>query len=100
MEKWADYLVSAVRYDYSQSYIVQARLHIDNGKTIGNAFAWNRGQIVSAIEQGYSFITIYLREGTWNRGEDVHTVIVRGVTYIRTDSNYRAADNLGNLPTF
>ena len=38
MEKWADYLISAVRYDSKRSHIEKVRLHEDKGDKGGPAF--------------------------------------------------------------
>ena len=34
MTKWADYAVSAVRYDKTHTHIVQPRNHVDDGDAI------------------------------------------------------------------
>lgn len=98
MMKWSDYCISAVRYNAAETHIERVQVHVDNGDTIAAPTEWARAQVVSAIERGYSFLTIYNRNGQWQRGEDVRVISVSGTKYIRTDTNYRAADNLGSLP--
>ncbi len=101
MDKWADYGISSVRYDDQRSHIVKVRVHEDKGDKMGGAEEWVRNQVVLALERGATFVTI--REGnggSWNKGQDVHTVTVNGVKYIRTDRNLKAVDNLENLPEF
>ena len=101
MEKWADYGISAVRYDAEQTHILRVKAHEDKGDTIGTAVEQTRSEVVSAIERGKSFVTI-LRgaDNKWKKGQDVHVITVNGVKYIRTDQNRRASDNLENLPEF
>jgi len=100
MAKWADFCISAVRYDTTESHIDKVRVHVDNGDTLSNPAEWTRAQVVSAIEGKRSVITVYDKDGKWRRGEDVRVIVVNGIKFIRTDTNYRAADNLGNLPRF
>ena len=100
MTKWADYCVSAVRYNAAETHIERVRVHVDTGDIIAAATDLTRSQVASAIERGNSFVTIYQRNGQWHKGEDVRVITVNGVKYIRTDTNYKAADNLGNLPRY
>ena len=101
MAKWADYCISAVRYNTEHTHIVKAKVHTDGGETIGSASEWMRSEVVDAIGRGKTFVTITrTSEGKWNKGEDVRVVTVNGVKYIRTDANSKASDNLGNLPEF
>ncbi len=99
--KWADYCVSEVRYNTEHSHIVKVKVHVDNGETIGSASESQRSEVVNAIQNGNTFVTITRgTDGKWKKGEDVRTVTVNGTKYIRTDANSKASDNLGNLPEF
>lgn len=101
MEKWADYGISAVRYDDERKHIVKVKVREDKGDKLGQAVEWTREQVVSAIEGGKTFVTVLKSdEGKWQRGQDVHTITVNRVKYIRTDQNRVASDNLENLPEF
>jgi hypothetical protein len=100
MAKWADYGISAVQYNREHTHIVKVRLQPDNGDSMGAVTEWSRSQVVTSLEAGRSFVTILQNGGQWKRGEDVRTVTINGSKYIRTDSNSRAADNLGSLPEF
>jgi hypothetical protein len=101
MEKWADYGISAVRYNDEHTHIVKVRVHEDKGDSIGGGTEWTRSQVVSARGRGDSFVTI-LRgaNNKWRRGQDIHIITVNGERYIRTDQNRTASDNLGELPEF
>lgn len=101
MAKWADYGISAVRYDSDDQYIEKVKVHKDNGETIGSEEIWTRKEVISKIDEKKTFVTILrTNEGKWNKGANVHIITVDGSRYIRTDSNNRAKDNLENLPKF
>lgn len=101
MAKWADYCISAVRYNTEHTHIVKVKVHTYSGDAIGNATEWIRSEVVTAIEAGKTFVTITrTTDWKWNKGEDVRIITVNGVNYIRTDANSKASDNLGNLPEF
>jgi hypothetical protein len=101
MDKWADYLISAVRYDQRETHIEKARIHQDLGNQVGQAQEWIRDQVVSAIQRGRSFVTIRRSpERKWLKGEEVHILQVGNDRFIRTDRNSEARDNLGELPVF
>ena len=101
MAKWADYGISAVRYNNEKTHIAKVKVHEDRGDTVGVAVEWSRTRVASTIEEGESFVTILRNDsGKWRRGQDVHVVTVNGVKYIRTDQNWTASDNLENLPEY
>jgi len=100
-EKWADYGISAVRYNSSETHIEKVRVHKDSGDSIETPEIWLREKVVSSLETGYTFVTILKNnQGNWNKGRNVEIVRVNGTKYIRTDRNSIASDNLENLPRF
>lgn len=58
MEKWADYGISAVRYDINDEYINQVKVHKDNGDTIGLGETLNRKEVLSKLDDQKTFVTI------------------------------------------
>jgi Protein of unknown function (DUF3892) len=101
MSKWADYGISAVHYNTAHTHIVKARVHPDNGDTIGPSSDHTREAIVDAIKNGTTFVTIITNaEGKWNKGQPVFIIKVNGVEYIKTVDNGKECDNLENLPEF
>lgn len=100
MAKWADYGISAVRYNASHTHIDRVRAHPDNGDTIGSGAEYDRATIVKAINDGLSFVTIISGSGNWQKGQPVYIIIVNRVEYIKTVDNGQARDNLENLPEF
>lgn len=101
MAKWADYGISAVRYNAAHTHIDKVRAHLDNGETIGVAGEYARADIVAAIKKGTTFVTIIKSsDGNWSKGQSIYIIKVNGVEYIKTVDNGKAADNLENLPEF
>lgn len=66
---------------------------------MGAATIWTKDQVVTYINGGQSFKTIYMKaDGQWHIGEDVRVVVIDGESFLRTDANKIKADNLGELP--
>ncbi len=100
MVKWADFLISGVRYDSDHSFIKELRSHEDNENSMGSSFIEQKHQVISKIKSSKTYVTIYKKDGKWNKGEDVRVIKVNGKEFIRTDGNSIEADNLGHLPEF
>lgn len=101
MNKWADYGISAVRFNNAHTHIDRVRVHPDNGDTIGGGTEHLRAEIVSSIRKGVTFVTIF--RGTdekWSKGQPVYIIKINGTEYIKTIDNGNAVDNLDNLPEF
>lgn len=99
MEKWADYGISAVKFNNGGTHIDGVRVHKDKGNAMGDAEVWSREQVILALENNYTFITILnYDKGIWDEGQEVSIVHVNGNKYIRTDKNKTPSDNLDNLP--
>lgn len=100
MAKWADYGISAVRYNAAHTHIDLVRAHPDNGDTIGAGAEYDRMTIIKAIKDGVTFVTMVSNGGSWQKGQPVYIIKVNGVEYIKTVDNGLARDNLENLPEF
>ena len=101
MAKWADYLISAVRYNKEETHIEKVKVHVDNGDSVGVGNTWDRKKVVEKIEDKKTFVTITKNSsGKRNKGDNVGIVKVNNIKYIRTDGNSKDSDNLGSLPEF
>lgn len=101
MAKWADYGISAVRYDSDDQYIDKVKVHKDNGNTIETGETWSRKDVLSEMDDDKTFVTILKGDDDkWKKGQDVHIITVDGQRFLRTDANKRSKDNLENLPKF
>lgn len=98
MSKWADYLITGVRYNEEHTFIIVAELRKDKGGTVGNPQNRSREFIIYAIENGTTFVTAIESKSGWLKGADVGILTVDDVEYIRTDKNETKRDNLENLP--
>ena len=101
MPKWADYAITAVRYSSDPKHIEAVQACPDDGERLGSASIQSRATVIVALGGETTYVTAYKNaEGKWSKGEDVQVVVVQGEKFIRSDANSKAADNLGNLPTF
>lgn len=101
MSKWADYLISAVRYNDKHTHINQVKVHEDKGETVGSSTDWLRQSVINYIKKGYTFCTIVMgSDNKWQKGQKVIVVNIRGVEYIKTVDNGKESDNLENLPEY
>lgn len=100
-DKWANYLISAVRYNAAGTHIDKAQVRQGEGDSVGSPSTVERTTVVSRLEAGYTFVTIVKgANDRWQRGAKVRVVSVRGRKYIRTDADATEKDNLGALPKF
>ncbi|NUW66940.1 DUF3892 domain-containing protein [Vibrio coralliilyticus] len=101
MAKWADYLISAVRYNPEHTHITHLYAHEDKGESFGEGASYTRQAIVDAIEKGTTFVTIYKNDqGKYSKGQKVFVIKVSGISYLKTTDNNKDEDNLENLPEF
>ena len=102
MDKWADYLISAVRYEetFSKKTISHCKVHPDNGDSVGDGTTWSKDEVMDAIQKGYTFYTISKDDrGKWKRGINVFLMMASEV-YLNTDSNNNNEDYLVNITEF
>jgi hypothetical protein len=101
MAKWADYGISAVRYNTAHTHIDRVRAYPDTGESLGSLVEFERTTVVAKIKAGTTFVTIVLgADGQYRKGQPVYIIKVNGVEYIKTVDNGLPGDNLENLPQF
>src|SRR3954470_24475242 len=94
--RWADYLISAVRYNASGSHIDAVRVHVDNGDSVGAGSGMSRQRVVTLLQSGSTFCTIFKSaDNQWRRGADVRVVDIDGEMFIKTQPDRTKKDNLG-----
>ncbi len=94
----ADYVITGKKMNDARTRIVAAEVRQDQGEDHGKPEMWGRGQVITAIEYGKSFLTARKSPMSWTRGWKIHIVVVDGQKFIRTDGNAVKADHLGELP--
>ncbi len=103
MTKWADYLISEVRYTETSTtkHISQVKVHIDKGDSIGISSIWTRQDVMNALDLENTFLTITKNmEGEWTKGAGVKKIWEYNNWYIKTLKDNTTKDNLENLPEF
>ena len=99
MEKWADFVITAVKRGPEIGVISQVQQHLDKGNEFGKPEMVDKIQVAHNIRKGKKYITAYkINETDWKKGDRVRTFLKDGLPYIRNDENIVASDNLGELP--
>jgi hypothetical protein len=96
--KWADYVIFEVRYE--GGHIEAVKLRKDLGDKFGPLQEWTRAEVVAAINDDKTFVTIdygELEKNWLERGEDVSLYTLGDEQYLRT---HRGQDNLKGLPEY
>jgi hypothetical protein len=99
MSKWADYLISAIRYENEmrKNDIAYLKVHQDNGEEVGAGSTWTKDEVISAMYEGKTFLTILKsNSGEWKKGANVALVTKNGRAII-TDNQYTELDYLSDL---
>ncbi|MEX0656305.1 MAG: DUF3892 domain-containing protein [Nitrosopumilaceae archaeon] len=100
MTKWADYLISAVRYNGNHK-IVKVMQHEDKDGSVAEGIEVERAAVASNIKNGKTYMTIYSGpKDRWGMGKKVNTFKVGGEYCIRVDNNKADIDNLGEVVEF
>ena len=97
MTKWADYLISAVKYD-SDRKITQVRQHKDTGEAIGEGEIVDRSILADNLKKGMSYSTVFNSNSNWKIGNKIRCIRTAGDFSIRTDLNKVEFDNLKFIP--
>jgi hypothetical protein len=96
--KWADYVITAVRFNPAGTHIEEVRVREDTGDKLTAATTKTRASVVSQIEAGYSYCTATEgSDGKWQCGAAVKIITIGGERFIKTKPDSIKKDN---LPTF
>lgn len=99
MSKWADFLISAIRYENEvlKNSIAYLKVHHDQGAEIGAGYTWTKEEVINAMYEGKTFYTIIKEKtGEWKKGAIVALITKNGKSII-TDSNSTDFDCFVNL---
>lgn len=99
MGKWADYLISEVKYGKNHQ-IEQAKIHTEDEKGVDQGTLVDRSQISHNIKNGKSYKTIFHGLKGWKLGDTVQLNRVGGDSFIRIDKNKTEQDFLGPILQF
>jgi len=98
LAKWANHLISAIRYSPDHKFIIELVQHEDQDDSISEGIVVKKFDVADAIKKGKSYMTIYNSNDNWKIGEKIRVFKVDGEVFIRTDKNKVSRDNLGLLP--
>lgn len=96
-QRWADYLVTAVKYDDNRK-IHSVRQHKDNGGQLDGGDVVDRNTLASNIKRGLSYATVFNSKSKWKLGSTINCFKVGPDVAIRTDLNKVKYDFLSMLP--
>ncbi len=99
MEKWANYLISEVKYGKNH-LIEQVKIHTEEDGEISTGTLADRLQISHDIKNGKSYKTIFHSLQGWKEGDSVYVYRVGGDSFIRVDKNKTEQDFLGSILQF
>ena len=99
MQKWADYLISAVKSRTGSEIIEALEIHSDFGNMVCETVVTKRADVVANIKRGVTYSTVFKTAmGKWRKGDDVHLVTVNGQEYLRTDNQLIPRDQFDEVP--
>ena len=99
MEKWADYLISEVKYGPNH-LIEQVKIHTEDENGISQGTITDRSLISHNIKNGKTYKTIIHSLKGWKLADTVQVNRVDGETFIRIDKNKTEQDFLGPILEF
>ena len=96
-ERWADYLITAVKYGKNHR-ISSVRQHEDTGGDLGKGTIIDRDTLASNIKRGVRYATVFNTKSNWRLGDSINCFRVGSNMSIRTDTNKVEYDLLAMLP--
>jgi hypothetical protein len=102
MQKWADYLISAVKSGTTSKCIDSVEVHQDIGCVVCETLIVSRAELIANLKKGCTY-TVILKTamGKWRKGNDVCLVEVNGQDYIKaTAHDCTPSDNFEDVPEF
>ncbi len=102
MQKWADYLISAVKSGPTATQIDSVEVQSDFGCVVCEPLIVSRAEIIANLKKGRTYTTIQRTTmGKWRKGEDVSLVTINGEEFIKVGPNdNRPSDSFENVPEF
>jgi hypothetical protein len=102
VEKWADYLISAVRYEdnLNGKFITHFKIHRDKGDSVGDGSTWTMEEVLDAMQKGETFLTISKANGgKWKKGKSI-LIANTDSLFLNIDSENLIEPNLVTIPEF
>ena len=94
-----DFYISKKKMDDDRTRIIAVLVHPSINGIVYEGKRWSRSEVVASIKAGKTFRTVTRRDnGRWNVGDQVQVVKVHRLDFIKTATNNKEEDNLGELP--
>ena len=101
MTERADYYVEKVHLTKERDRIIRVSVRQDNESKLSKPVNMARKQVLSNIQSGKQFMTIFRNEnGKYRKGQKISSVHVNGEEFLRTDVVGINQDHLDGLPEF
>ncbi|NLF88579.1 hypothetical protein GX563_07130 [Candidatus Bathyarchaeota archaeon] len=99
MQKWADYLISAVKTVTGSSTVEALEVHSDFGSMVCETAVVKRDDVIANLRRGVTYSTVFKTAmGKWRKGDDVHLVTINGKDYLRTNNELVPRDQFDEVP--
>ena len=103
MAKWADYVITRVRFNSAGTHIDEVEVADDGESGIGAKRREKRATVIANLKARKTYVTAppsKTEPGQVTKGASVNVVVVNGSEYLRSDANKTARDNLDNLRVY
>jgi hypothetical protein len=101
MTKWADYVVTGVKYSAGDLHVQSVEVREHEGNKLVRPRAMTRPEVVDLLAKGKTFVTATLNKekNTWSQGAPLQIIKVE-TRFIKTKADKTEKDNLESLPPF
>jgi len=101
MKNRADFYVEKVHFNKDHNHIIRVLVRQDSNSRLSKPGNMLRKQIISKMQAGQRFMTIFRNEeGRYHKGQSISFIHVNGEEFIRTDHETINQDHLDGLPEF
>ena len=101
MEKWADYLISAVKTNSDQKIVDFFEVNSDLGNMVCQKQIISRHEVIDSIKKGFTYSTVFkTATGKWRKGDKVNLILIDGENYLKTNKKPDPQDQFDNVPEF
>ncbi|HTQ05321.1 MAG TPA: DUF3892 domain-containing protein [Polyangiaceae bacterium] len=99
MAKWADCVITRVRFNAARTHIDELEVHDDLDTSLGPARTESRFTVIANLRYK-TYITAPPSGESVRKGALVYTITISGNVYLKTYADGTTRDNLDNLPEF
>lgn len=96
MTKWADFVITEVKYNSDHTHIDEVKVYeyVKDDTKLGNQQTQNRDLVIQSIRNSSTYVTATTKDKnkpkTFNKGADVEVIPIDDKEYIKTENNNTA----------